>query len=104
MLNYGQAVDWPPNTEIDPHRRPPRHETGSPAQDSPYTGRFTVTRFAIGLRVLDCHHRAAHQREDSRPVWFYGLTDKSCACVMFRDSQPFRLVSDVADNLRRPCR
>jgi len=51
------------------------------------TGRFAVTRFALGLRVHDCHHQAAPAREGARPVWFYGLTDRSWACVMFRDGQ-----------------
>ncbi|MET9968749.1 methyltransferase domain-containing protein [Streptomyces sp. NPDC006356] len=68
-------------------------------------GRFTVTRFAVGLRVRDCHHQAANKKEGSRPVWFYGLTDKSWACVMFRDGQdeaqvwqsgPRRLWDEVA--------
>ncbi|NEA46199.1 methyltransferase domain-containing protein [Streptomyces sp. SID10815] len=48
-------------------------------------GRFAVTRFAVGLRVRDCHHQAAAERDGARPVWFYGLTDRSWACVVFRD-------------------
>lgn len=68
-------------------------------------GRFTVTRFAVGPRVRGCHQRAAGKREGSRPVWFYGLIDKSWACVMFRDGQevaqvrqsgPRRLWGEVA--------
>ncbi|TXS42195.1 methyltransferase domain-containing protein [Streptomyces sp. uw30] len=68
-------------------------------------GRFTPTRFAIGLRVRDCHHTEAEKRDGARPVWFYGLTDRSWACVMFRDgreesqvwqSGPRRLWDEVA--------
>ncbi|MEU8906942.1 methyltransferase domain-containing protein [Streptomyces mirabilis] len=50
-------------------------------------GRFAVNSFAIGLRVRDCLQQAAPKREGARPVWFYGLTDRSWACVMFRDGQ-----------------
>ncbi|MGW0824980.1 methyltransferase domain-containing protein [Streptomyces sp. NPDC002845] len=48
-------------------------------------GRFAATSFAVGLRVRDCFHQAAPKRDGARPVWFYGLTDRSWACVMFRD-------------------
>ncbi|MYQ47538.1 protein-L-isoaspartate(D-aspartate) O-methyltransferase, partial [Streptomyces sp. SID4985] len=48
-------------------------------------GRFGVARFAVGLRVRDCHHQVSDKRDGARPVWFYGLTDRSWACVMFRD-------------------
>ncbi len=49
---------------------------------------FAVSTFAVGLRVRDCHHRAAVKRDGARPVWFYGLADNSWACVLFRDGQP----------------
>lgn len=49
--------------------------------------RFAVNSFAIGLRVRHCFQQAAAKREGARPVWFYGLTDRSWACVMFRDGQ-----------------
>ncbi|OQD51892.1 protein-L-isoaspartate(D-aspartate) O-methyltransferase [Streptomyces phaeoluteigriseus] len=51
-------------------------------------GRFAAGPFAVGLRVRDCHHQAAEKRDGARPVWFYGLTDRSWACVMFTDGQP----------------
>ncbi|MEW2129820.1 methyltransferase domain-containing protein [Streptomyces sp. NPDC005435] len=69
-------------------------------------GRFAVTRFAVGLRVRNCHHQASDKRGGDRPVWFYGLTDRSWACVMFRDGEaeatvwqsgPRRLWDEVAD-------
>ncbi|MFJ8603373.1 methyltransferase domain-containing protein [Streptomyces shenzhenensis] len=50
-------------------------------------GRFDPRTFAIGLRVRDCHHSVADKRDGARPVWFYGLTDRSWACVMFRDGR-----------------
>ncbi|MFE2469686.1 methyltransferase domain-containing protein [Streptomyces mirabilis] len=49
--------------------------------------RFAVNSFAIGLRVRDCFHQAAPKRGGARPVWFYGLTDRSWACIMLRDGQ-----------------
>ncbi|MEV0170405.1 methyltransferase domain-containing protein [Streptomyces sp. NPDC050803] len=67
--------------------------------------RFTAAQFAVGLRVRDCHHQVAAQRNGARPVWFYGLTDRSWACVMFRHGQaesqvwqsgPRRLWDEVA--------
>lgn len=47
--------------------------------------RFTPQRFAVGLRMPDCVHVMADKRDGARPVWFYGLSDRSWACVMFRD-------------------
>ncbi|MCI3277553.1 methyltransferase domain-containing protein [Streptomyces cylindrosporus] len=47
--------------------------------------RFAASSFAVGLRVRDCYRQAAAAREGVRPVWFYGLTDRSWACVMFRE-------------------
>lgn len=52
------------------------------------TGKYTAVPFALGLRVRDCAQAVADKREGARPVWFYGLSDRSWACVMFRDGQP----------------
>ncbi|MGW7270780.1 methyltransferase domain-containing protein [Streptomyces sp. NPDC054864] len=52
------------------------------------TGKFTAVSFALGLRVRDCTQAVADKREGARPVWFYGLSDRSWACVMFRDGEP----------------
>lgn len=49
------------------------------------TGRFSAVPFALGLRVPQCAQSVADKRQRARPVWFYGLTDRSWACVMFRD-------------------
>lgn len=70
-------------------------------------GRFDPRTFAIGLRVRGCYQVAAGKRDGARPVWFYGLDDRSWACVMFRDggeatvwqSGPRRLWDEVADAL-----
>ncbi|MCZ4103274.1 MULTISPECIES: protein-L-isoaspartate(D-aspartate) O-methyltransferase [Streptomyces] len=51
------------------------------------TGRYTAARFALGLRVPDCSQAVADKRDGARPVWFYGLSDRSWACVMFRDAE-----------------
>lgn len=47
--------------------------------------RFSPQRFAIGLRLRDCLCVEADKRGGKRPVWFYGLKDRSWACVVFRD-------------------
>ncbi|QHC28185.1 methyltransferase domain-containing protein [Streptomyces sp. HF10] len=71
-------------------------------------GRFAARRFAVGLMVRNCHQQVADKRDGARPVWFYGLTDRSWACVMFQDgreeatvwqSGPRRLWDEVATAL-----
>jgi protein-L-isoaspartate O-methyltransferase len=44
--------------------------------------------FVLGLRVPDCVQAVAERRGDTRPVWFYGLTDPSWAVAVFRDGRP----------------
>jgi len=51
------------------------------------TGPFTDLPFVLGLRVFQCRQAVAAKRDGARPVWFYGLTDNSWACVMFRDEE-----------------
>lgn len=51
------------------------------------TGRFSALPFALGLRVRGCTQAVAEKRDGARPVWFYGLDDRSWACVMFRDGE-----------------
>ncbi|WP_328876259.1 methyltransferase domain-containing protein [Streptomyces sp. NBC_00287] len=67
--------------------------------------RFSPKRFALGLRLRQCVHVVGEKRDGARPVWFYGLSDRSWACVMFRDGQreaqvwqsgPRRLWDEVA--------
>ncbi|MFI8346197.1 methyltransferase domain-containing protein [Streptomyces sp. NPDC085596] len=69
--------------------------------------RFDAVAFVLGLRVRGCHQAVAAKREGSRPVWFYGLTDRSWACVMLHDggkadvwqAGPRRLWDEVAKAL-----
>lgn len=51
------------------------------------TGRFDVSHFAVGLCVRDCVRSVADKREGARPVWFYSLTDRSWAVVIFHDGE-----------------
>ncbi|MFE0189998.1 hypothetical protein [Streptomyces sp. NPDC058989] len=51
------------------------------------TGSFDVTGFALGLRVPAVAHAADRKRDGRRTVWFYGLSDKSWAVVVFRDDR-----------------
>ncbi|SEP85210.1 protein-L-isoaspartate(D-aspartate) O-methyltransferase [Streptomyces radiopugnans] len=53
--------------------------------------RFEPGHFALGLRVPDCRCVVADKRDGARPVWWYGLTDRSWACVMFRDGGAARV-------------
>lgn len=55
------------------------------------TGQYTGLPFALGLRVRNCVQAVADRRDGSRPVWFYGLDDRSWACVMFRDGDTARV-------------
>ncbi|MEU2059487.1 methyltransferase domain-containing protein [Streptomyces sp. NPDC013455] len=73
------------------------------------TGPFTDLPFVLGLRVPHCRQAVADKRAGARPVWFYGLTDTSWACVMFRDGErhasvwqsgPRRLWDEVAGAYR----
>ncbi|MEV7090498.1 methyltransferase domain-containing protein [Streptomyces sp. NPDC093085] len=51
------------------------------------TGSFDAAGFALGLRVRDVVHHPDRKRDGQRAVWFYGLTDKSWAVVVFRDDR-----------------
>ncbi|MFG2139580.1 protein-L-isoaspartate(D-aspartate) O-methyltransferase [Streptomyces sp. NPDC048650] len=54
-------------------------------------GQFTPQRFALGLRVPNCLHVIAEKRDGGRPVWLYGMTDRSWGCVWFRDGEAARV-------------
>jgi protein-L-isoaspartate O-methyltransferase len=78
-------------------------------EDEFVTGRFTDLPFVLGLRVPHCRQAVADKRHGERPVWFYGLSDLSWACVKFRDgarhasawqSGPRRLWDEVTDAYR----
>ncbi|WP_327229187.1 methyltransferase domain-containing protein [Streptomyces murinus] len=49
--------------------------------------RFAAQRFVVGLMVRNCYQQVADRRGGVRPVWFYGLTDRSWACVMFEEGR-----------------
>ena len=61
--------------------------------------RFSPQRFALGLRLRDCVQVIADKREGARPVWLYSLTDRSWACVMFRDGDTARVWQSGARRL-----
>ncbi|MEU4210235.1 methyltransferase domain-containing protein [Streptomyces sp. NPDC026206] len=50
-------------------------------------GSFDAVEFALGLRMPGVTHVADRKRDGRRPVWFYGLTDRSWAVVVFRDDR-----------------
>ncbi|MDH6188925.1 protein-L-isoaspartate O-methyltransferase [Streptomyces sp. CZ24] len=67
-------------------------ETTTTVGEAAFAGdRFGAGRFALGLRVGACLNVVAGKRGGARPVWFYGLTDRSWACVMFRDGAAARV-------------
>jgi protein-L-isoaspartate O-methyltransferase len=81
--------------------RYPRHDeyvpTGAAGSADRSTTRITEAEllpdgtpsveFALGLRVRNCTHVADRKQDGKRPVWFYGLTDRSWAVVVFRDDR-----------------
>ncbi|WP_079194647.1 methyltransferase domain-containing protein [Streptomyces sp. CB02923] len=67
-------------------------ETSTDVMEAEFLGgAFGPQRFVFGLRVPDCLQVAAEKREGARPVWFYGLRDRSWACVQFRDGGTARV-------------
>ncbi|MFG3285761.1 methyltransferase domain-containing protein [Streptomyces sp. NPDC048111] len=54
-------------------------------------GRFSPRDFALGLRVPDCVRVAGARDAGTRAVWFYGLSDRSWACVQFREARTSRV-------------
>ncbi len=55
------------------------------------TGPYTALPFVLGLRVRDCVQVVAAADDGAQPVWFYGLTDRSWACAVFRDGGTARV-------------
>ncbi|OEJ39023.1 protein-L-isoaspartate(D-aspartate) O-methyltransferase [Streptomyces agglomeratus] len=67
-------------------------ESATTIREAEFLGdQFGPQRFAIGLRVRDCWQVVADKRDGARPVWFYGLSDRSWACAMFRDGDTARV-------------
>ncbi|ARF59148.1 protein-L-isoaspartate(D-aspartate) O-methyltransferase [Streptomyces gilvosporeus] len=65
--------------------------TAALTEDEFGSGRFGPLPFILGLRVPGCVQAAADRKGTSRPVWFYSLTDRSWACVLFRDGTRARV-------------
>ncbi|MET9292370.1 methyltransferase domain-containing protein [Streptomyces sp. NPDC003077] len=61
--------------------------------------RFSPLQFVLGLRIRDCAQVLADKRDGGRPVWLYGLTDRSWACAWFRDGAPTRVWQSGARRL-----
>ncbi len=62
------------------------HKSTTTVTESQFlTGNLGVEAFVIGLKVPDCTHVPDRPQGGRRPVWFYGLTDRSWAVVVFRD-------------------
>ncbi|MFI0774553.1 hypothetical protein [Streptomyces sp. NPDC021212] len=52
------------------------------------TGQYSALPFVLGLRVPRCVQVVAEKEDDgARPVWFYGVGDRSWACVVFREDK-----------------
>nr|WP_240679036.1 rRNA adenine N-6-methyltransferase family protein [Streptomyces sp. SID4937] len=50
--------------------------------------RFSPQRFTLGLKLRDCTHVVAEKADGRRPLWLYSLSDRSWACVAFKDGAP----------------
>nr|WP_186343587.1 methyltransferase domain-containing protein [Streptomyces sp. CFMR 7] len=53
--------------------------------------RFSPQRFVLGLKLRDCTHVVAEKADGRRPLWLYSLSDRSWACVAFRDGEPAKV-------------
>lgn len=104
----GPAIDHDAYLSAGPLNDAERTATSLTEEDF-VTGRLTDLPFVLGLRVPRCRQAVADKREGARPVWLYGLTDLSWACVLFRDGQgnaavwqsgPRRLWDEVTEAYR----
>jgi protein-L-isoaspartate O-methyltransferase len=87
MKLRSQRLPFDGHTAYVPHGVAGSYESTTDVTEAELLGEshFDPRRFALGLRVRDCYQLVAGKRDGARPVWFYGLTDRSWACVMFRD-------------------
>lgn len=87
MKLRAQRQPWPRHGDYVPMEGVRAGESSSTPITGPdfVRGAFDDLRFALGLRVPDCLCAVAEQRDGVRPVWFYGLSDRSWACVVFRE-------------------
>ncbi|WP_234347238.1 protein-L-isoaspartate O-methyltransferase family protein [Streptomyces specialis] len=89
MKLRAQRVSLPVHDAYVPEKAMARADTSTTdiTEAEFLTGRYTALPFALGLRVRDCVQAVADKRDGVRPVWFYGLGDRSWACVMFSDER-----------------
>lgn len=67
-------------------------ESSTAVTEAEFVGdHFGPERFALGLRVPRCRQVVAARDDGARPVWFYGLDDRSWACCLFRDGKAARV-------------
>ncbi|MEU9112953.1 methyltransferase domain-containing protein [Streptomyces sp. NPDC048483] len=67
-------------------------ETSTTVTETEFVGEpFAPQRFVLGLRVPRCRQVIAEKRDGARPVWLYGVDDRSWACVWFRDGDAARV-------------
>ncbi|MFK4248579.1 methyltransferase domain-containing protein [Streptomyces angustmyceticus] len=67
-------------------------ESSTTVTEAEFVGdHFGPERFALSLRVPRCRQVVAARDGGARPVWFYGLGDRSWACCLFRDGQAARV-------------
>jgi protein-L-isoaspartate(D-aspartate) O-methyltransferase len=90
MKLRSQRQSWPRHGDYVPAEGVSSGEASSTSitEGDFVRGRFDVLRFALGMRVPRCLCAVADKRDGTRPVWLYGLSDRSWACVIFRDGQP----------------
>ncbi|MGX1757100.1 protein-L-isoaspartate(D-aspartate) O-methyltransferase [Streptomyces lydicus] len=80
------------HTEYVPGSVADGDESSTTVTEAAFVGdQFAPERFALGLRVPQCRQAVAAKDDGARPVWFYGLSDRSWACCMFRDGKAARV-------------
>ncbi|MCQ8831112.1 methyltransferase domain-containing protein [Streptomyces malaysiensis] len=88
MKLRGQRLSLPPHKHyvMDEDGGADASTTGIPEGEF-LTPPYSALPFALGLRVRHCVQVVAAPHEGARAVWFYGLTDRSWACVVFREGE-----------------
>lgn len=90
MKLRAQRQPWPRHADYVPAEGVSSGDTSSTVvtEDDFVRDKFDALRFALGLRVPECLCAVADKRHGARPMWLYGLSDRSWACVLFRDGHP----------------
>ncbi|MFJ8440688.1 methyltransferase domain-containing protein [Kitasatospora griseola] len=88
MKSRSQRLVFPEHATYVPSF-PGDADTGTTtAQADDLGDRWSVQRFAIGLAVPGVTHLIHHQDDDTTVAWFYSLSDRSWAAVVWRKDQP----------------